>query len=181
MTGTRKETEKNKVMTQEQLQKVSEEINTESEDFLGEAKPEKLEVEDDLQLDRVKPAKSLSQVAKQTVLSDDKSVFDILEAAENAGENSGSVVGDAEYWQPVEGEVLNVIVTGFITTTIKKKEVKCVCFKNKKNELFIAGATTLVKAIEKIETELPAVIRIIVKEKVSGDNGNYFTFDIFRL
>ena len=107
--------------------------------------------------------------------------MDILTAAEQAGEENLNTVGDAIYWQPEEGEVLNVIVTGFLTTTIDKKDVKVVCFKDKKSVEYIAGATTLVKAMEKIENELPAVIRIVVKGKVQGPNGKYFTFDIFRL
>ena len=179
MTGTRKE-EAKKATTTEQAKEVSKEINAGSEDFLAPMLT-KIHSDDDMDLDRPAPVKSLSQVAKQTVLSNEKSVLDILTAAEQAGENNMQTVGDAIYWQPEEGEVLNVIVTGFIETTIDKKLVKVVCFKDKKSVEYIAGATTLVKAIEKIENELPAVIRIVVKGKVQGVNGKYFTFDIFRL
>ena len=173
--------EKNNPTTTAQAVEVSKEINAGSENFLKPAKLEKIETDDDMDLDRPAPIKTLSQVAKQTVLTNEKSVMDILTAAEQASEGNLHTVGDAIYWQPEEGQVLNVIVTGFITTTIDKKEVKVVCFKDKKSVEYIAGATTLVKAIEKIENELPAVIRIVVKGKVQGVNGKYFTFDIFRL
>ena len=174
MTGSKQK----EVTTTEQAVEVSKQINDGSVDFLG---MEKMEV-DDMQLDRQPTKKTLSQVAKQTLLTDHNSVANLLEAAEKIGEETGSEqIKDAEYWSPELGEVLNVIVTGFLTTVIDKKHVKVVCFKNKKNENFIAGAITLVKAMEKIENELPAVIRIVVKEKVNGENGKYFTFDIFRL
>ena len=174
MTGSKKQ----EVTTTEQAVEVSKQINDGSVDFLG---MEKMEV-DDMQLDREPAKKTLSQVAKHTLLTDHNSVANLLEAAEKIGEETGSEqIKDASYWSPELGEVLNIIVTGFLTTIIDKKPVKVVCFKNKKNENFIAGAITLVKAMEKIENELPAVIRIVVKEKVSGENGKYFTFDIFRL
>ena len=172
--------EKNNPTTTAQAVEVSKEINAGSENFLTPAKLEKIET-DDLDLDRPATVKTLSQVAKQTVLTNEKSVMDILTAAEQAGEGNAQEIRDAIYWQPEEGEILNVIVTGLRVTTIDKKDVKVVCFKDKKSVEYIAGATTLVKAIEKIENELPAVIRIVVKGKVNGENGKYFTFDIFRL
>lgn len=169
---------KKQALTEEQLAAQSDEINAGSEDFLNEKKPV---IEDDLQLERIAPVKTLSQVVKQTVLSNEKSVMDILTAAENADEKNGFAIKDAEYWQPDEGELITVIVTGLITTNIDKKDVRCVSFMNKKSEQFISGATTLVKTFEKIEGELPGVFKILCKGKTNGENGKYFIFDVSRL
>lgn len=124
----------------------------------------------------------LSEIADERTVQDQQSIFDILDAAEQATDQQGESLDDAAYWKPQENEVYNIMVTGIEKATIDGKETRVVAFKDKHNAKFITAAAVLLNTVERLE-QLPLVLRVKVgpKQKAKAGGGSYYTFDIIKL
>jgi len=87
---------------------------------------------------------------------------------------------DAEYLEFQEGEVMNLIFTGFVAGKFDNTEKEMACFTGRNGWQYVNANAVIVNAMKKLVEPCP--VRITCTGETKNSNGNkYKTFKIFTL
>lgn len=112
----------------------------------------------------------------QDYLNVNEQFFEKLEALSNEEMQTT----DAEYLEFTEGDVHNLIFTGFEAGKFESEEREMVCFTGKNSWKFVNSNSVILNAMKKIVAPCP--VRIVCTGEMKNAKGNkYKTFKIFTL